>query len=134
MPYKAENWHAPSHEQYFSEHRFLDICQYAFNFSAKHPTHISIDSFGRTLLKLRFCKLSVIIGYFNSIFLICVVLSLVSLLLLLLLFCFFSGARDYRRIVFQRVHEDALFCFISIFQKENYLIQKNFGAELVWRR
>ena len=32
MPYKDENSHAPSHEQYFSEHRFLDICQCAFNY------------------------------------------------------------------------------------------------------
>ena len=30
--YKAENWHALSHEQYFSKHRFLDICRCAFNF------------------------------------------------------------------------------------------------------
>ena len=25
--YKAENWHALSHEQYFWKHNFLDICQ-----------------------------------------------------------------------------------------------------------
>ena len=25
VPYKAEKWHALSHEQYFSKHRFLDI-------------------------------------------------------------------------------------------------------------
>ena len=30
MLYKAENWYDSSHEQYFSEHRFLDICQCAF--------------------------------------------------------------------------------------------------------
>ena len=31
MPYKAENWHALSHEQYFSQHRrFLDIYRCAF--------------------------------------------------------------------------------------------------------
>ena len=30
MPYKAENWNALSHEQYFLEHCFLDICQCAF--------------------------------------------------------------------------------------------------------
>ena len=29
--YKAENWHALSHEQYFSKHHFLDICQCVFN-------------------------------------------------------------------------------------------------------
>ena len=29
--YKAENWHALSHQQYFSKHHFLDICQCAFN-------------------------------------------------------------------------------------------------------
>ena len=29
--YKAENWHALSHEQYFSRDRFLDICRCAFN-------------------------------------------------------------------------------------------------------
>ena len=27
VPYKAENWHALSHEHYFSKHRFLDICR-----------------------------------------------------------------------------------------------------------
>ena len=26
VSYKAENWHASSHEQYFSKYRFLDIC------------------------------------------------------------------------------------------------------------
>ena len=26
----AENWYASSHKQYFSKHRFLDICQGAF--------------------------------------------------------------------------------------------------------
>ena len=31
MPYKAENWHASSHGKYFSQYRFLDICQRAFN-------------------------------------------------------------------------------------------------------
>ena len=31
VPYEAENWHAWSHEQYFSKHRFLDICRCAFN-------------------------------------------------------------------------------------------------------
>ena len=31
VPYKAQNWHAWSHEQYFSKHRFLDICRCAFN-------------------------------------------------------------------------------------------------------
>ena len=30
MPCMAENWHALSHEQYFSRHRFLDICRCAF--------------------------------------------------------------------------------------------------------
>ena len=30
VPYKAEKWHALSHEQYFSKHRFLDIWQCAF--------------------------------------------------------------------------------------------------------
>ena len=30
VPYKAENWHAWSHGQYFSKHRFLAICQCAF--------------------------------------------------------------------------------------------------------
>ena len=39
MPYKAENWHALSHEKYFSKPRFLDICRCAvstgtiFNFN-----------------------------------------------------------------------------------------------------
>ena len=28
--YKAENWHALSHEQYFLKNLFLDICQCAF--------------------------------------------------------------------------------------------------------
>ena len=28
---KAENWHSWSYEQYFSKHRFLDICRYTFN-------------------------------------------------------------------------------------------------------
>ena len=32
VPYKAENWNVLSHEQYFSKHRFLDICQSAFNY------------------------------------------------------------------------------------------------------
>ena len=31
VPYKAETWHAWSQEQYFSKHRFLDICWCAFN-------------------------------------------------------------------------------------------------------
>ena len=31
MPYEAENWHVPSHKQYFWEHHFFDICQCAFN-------------------------------------------------------------------------------------------------------
>ena len=31
MPYKAGNWHVSSPEQYFLEHRFLDICQCVFN-------------------------------------------------------------------------------------------------------
>ena len=26
VPYKAENWNALLHDQYFSEHCFLDIC------------------------------------------------------------------------------------------------------------
>ena len=26
MSYKAENWHAQSHEQYLSKHQFLNIC------------------------------------------------------------------------------------------------------------
>ena len=30
--YKAENWHALLHEQYFSKHYFLDICQCVFNY------------------------------------------------------------------------------------------------------
>ena len=30
LPYKAENWHALSHEQCFSKHRFLDICRCVF--------------------------------------------------------------------------------------------------------
>ena len=30
VPYKAENWHALSHEQYILQHRFLDICRCAF--------------------------------------------------------------------------------------------------------
>ena len=30
-PYKAENWHALSHEQYFLKHRFLDMCRCALN-------------------------------------------------------------------------------------------------------
>ena len=34
--FKAENWHALSHEQYFSKHRFLDICQCAFKDTMKH--------------------------------------------------------------------------------------------------
>ena len=35
VPYKAKNWHALSHEQYFSKHSFLDICQCAFNCQAE---------------------------------------------------------------------------------------------------
>ena len=31
VPYKAENWHAWSHEQYFLEPHFLDISQCVFN-------------------------------------------------------------------------------------------------------
>ena len=31
VPYKAENWHASSHEQYFSKHHFHDICQCVFS-------------------------------------------------------------------------------------------------------
>ena len=31
VPYQTEKWHALSHEQYFSKHRFLDICRCAFN-------------------------------------------------------------------------------------------------------
>ena len=31
MPYKAENWHTLSHKQYFSKHRFLNICRCSFN-------------------------------------------------------------------------------------------------------
>ena len=30
MPYKAKNWHALSHEQYFPKHCFLDICRCVF--------------------------------------------------------------------------------------------------------
>ena len=30
-PIKLEKWHALSHEQYFSVHRFLDICRCTFN-------------------------------------------------------------------------------------------------------
>ena len=30
---KVENWHALSHEQYFSKNHFLDICQCAFKVS-----------------------------------------------------------------------------------------------------
>ena len=33
VPYKAENWHTWSYEQYFSKHRFLDICRCVFNFA-----------------------------------------------------------------------------------------------------
>ena len=33
VPYKGENWHALSHEQCFSKHRFLDICRCAFKTS-----------------------------------------------------------------------------------------------------
>ena len=35
VPCKAKNWHALSHEQYFSKHSFLDICQCAFNCQAE---------------------------------------------------------------------------------------------------
>ena len=35
MPYKAENWHTLSHEQYFMKHGFLDICRCAFNISRR---------------------------------------------------------------------------------------------------
>ena len=31
VPYKAENWYALSHEQYFSQHHFLNICRCAFS-------------------------------------------------------------------------------------------------------
>ena len=30
VPFKAESWHALSHEQYFSKQCFLDICRCAF--------------------------------------------------------------------------------------------------------
>ena len=30
ITYKAKNWHALSHEQYFSTHRSSDICRYVF--------------------------------------------------------------------------------------------------------
>ena len=30
--YKAETWHACSHEQYFLKHRFLDICRCTFKY------------------------------------------------------------------------------------------------------
>ena len=49
--YKAENWHAWSHEQYFSKHRFLDICQCAFkNFSKFTGKYLCLSLF---LIKLR---------------------------------------------------------------------------------
>ena len=35
VPYKAKNWHPLSHEQYFSKHRFLDICRCAFKENRK---------------------------------------------------------------------------------------------------
>ena len=31
MPCKAENWHAVSHDQYFSTYHYLDICPWIFN-------------------------------------------------------------------------------------------------------
>ena len=34
----AETWHAWSQEQYFSKHRFLDICRCAFNTNIHHYT------------------------------------------------------------------------------------------------
>ena len=51
MPYKAENWHALSHQQYFLRHGFVDICRCALNItqtslvdtkdeSDRHPENI----------------------------------------------------------------------------------------------
>ena len=43
VPYKAENWHALSHEKYFSKHSFLDICRCAlkpFKFYNLFPCYI----------------------------------------------------------------------------------------------
>lgn len=36
MPYKAENCHAVTDEQYFSVHRFLGICPWYFKDSIYH--------------------------------------------------------------------------------------------------
>ena len=35
MSYKAENWPALSHEQFFSKHCILDICCWAFKCKCK---------------------------------------------------------------------------------------------------
>ena len=40
MPCNAENLHALLHDQYFSKHRFLDICRYAFNSNNKLLRHL----------------------------------------------------------------------------------------------
>ena len=51
MPYKAENWHALSHQQYFLRHGFVDIGRCALNItqtslvdtkdeSDRHPENI----------------------------------------------------------------------------------------------
>ena len=45
--YQAGNWHALSHEQYFSKHRFLDICRCVFKENKK-------DAQGFILKKLFF--------------------------------------------------------------------------------
>ena len=57
VPYEAENWHAWSHEQYFSKHRFSDICRCAFSIEISevdHRTWIFTSRIFRLALEITF--------------------------------------------------------------------------------
>ena len=59
MPYKAENWHALSHEQYLLEHCFLDTCQCPLKSEIKIKT-INWCLFG---LRLKMFELNALPAY-----------------------------------------------------------------------
>ena len=50
VPCKAKNWHAWSLEQYFSKHRFVDICRCAFkDQNIRYFLNIHVNLYGHCL-------------------------------------------------------------------------------------
>ena len=45
--YKVENWHALSDEQYFSKHRFLDICRCVLKYQRPNLSRIERNNISK---------------------------------------------------------------------------------------